>query len=226
MSTGGQYHSCSCWQHYWYKPRCHWTSWQPHTLLAHIWLSTDQHFQLLFLCTVFQPLPHTCSDAWGCWDQGGELGLVELHPTGLSPSIQPVQIPPKGFPTLKQINASSQLGVICSHCKVTPLCKNIFKSGDKKITIVHNPTYITLVAAASYRTNPLMTTQVPELQYSNKNHRFTLVVKPINCGLTKQAEIKDLIYPGPCSWNRIPLHRTFACLRLYGSFYCKKLSIL
>ena len=101
MSTGGQYPSCSCWQHYWYKPRCHWTSWQPHTLLAHIWLSTDQHFQLLFLCTVFQPLPHTCSDAWGCWDQGGELGLVELHPTGLSPSIQPVQIPPKGFPTLK-----------------------------------------------------------------------------------------------------------------------------
>jgi len=113
MSTGGQYPSCSCWQHYWYKPQCHWTSWQPHTLLAHIWLSTDQHFQLLFLCTVFQPLPHTCSDAWGCWDQGGELGLVELHPTGLSPSIPPVQIPPKGFPTLKQINASSQLGVIC-----------------------------------------------------------------------------------------------------------------
>jgi len=41
------------------------------------------------------------------------LGLVEFHPTGFSPEIQPVQIPLKDVPTLRQINASSQLGVIC-----------------------------------------------------------------------------------------------------------------
>jgi len=39
--------------------------------------------------------------------------LVELHPIGLSPSIQPVQIPLKGHPILRQINGSLQFGVTC-----------------------------------------------------------------------------------------------------------------
>jgi len=37
------------------------------------------------------------------------LGLVELHPIGFSPAIQPVQIPLKGLPTLRQIDTSSHL---------------------------------------------------------------------------------------------------------------------
>ena len=37
------------------------------------------------------------------------LGLAELHPTGLSQKIQPVQIPP----TSRQIDTSFQLGVVC-----------------------------------------------------------------------------------------------------------------
>ena len=41
------------------------------------------------------------------------LSLVELHPIGLSPAIQPVQIPLQGLATPKQINTSSQSDVIC-----------------------------------------------------------------------------------------------------------------
>ena len=39
--------------------------------------------------------------------------VVELHPTGLSLSIQSVQIPLQGLPTPMQSNTSTQLGVIC-----------------------------------------------------------------------------------------------------------------
>jgi len=44
--------------------------------------------------------------------QNKALGLVELHPTGLSPAIQPVQIPLNGLPTPWYIDTSSQLGII------------------------------------------------------------------------------------------------------------------
>lgn len=44
-----------------------------------------------------------------------ELALdhVEPHPLGLFPSIQLVQVPLQGLPTLQQINTSTQLGVVC-----------------------------------------------------------------------------------------------------------------
>ena len=45
--------------------------------------------------------------------QDPALGLVELHPVGLSPVIQPVQIPLQGLTTARQINTSSQFGVTC-----------------------------------------------------------------------------------------------------------------
>ena len=50
---------------------------------------------------------------WGCCDQGAglALGLVELHSIGLSPAIQPVQIPLQGLSIPRQINTSSQLGI-------------------------------------------------------------------------------------------------------------------
>jgi len=41
-------------------------------------------------------------------------GLVEPHTVGLSPLIQPVQIPLQSLPTLQQINTPAQLGVICN----------------------------------------------------------------------------------------------------------------
>jgi len=41
------------------------------------------------------------------------LGLAELHPIGLNPVIQPVQIPLQDLAIPRQIGAFSQLGVIC-----------------------------------------------------------------------------------------------------------------
>jgi len=43
--------------------------------------------------------------------QDSALGPVELHPIGLSPTIQPIQVPLYGLPMLRQIDTSSQIGV-------------------------------------------------------------------------------------------------------------------
>ena len=40
------------------------------------------------------------------------LGLVELHPNDLSSAIHPVQVTLQGLPAPREIDASSQLGVI------------------------------------------------------------------------------------------------------------------
>ncbi|KAK4816418.1 hypothetical protein QYF61_016854 [Mycteria americana] len=48
------------------------------------------------------------------------LGLVEPHTIGLSPSIQPVQVPLQSLPTLKQINTPTQLGVVCKLTEGAP----------------------------------------------------------------------------------------------------------
>jgi len=45
--------------------------------------------------------------------QDAAFGLVEPHTVGLVASIQSVQIPLQSLPSLKQIDASAQLGVIC-----------------------------------------------------------------------------------------------------------------
>ncbi|PKU40305.1 hypothetical protein llap_9394 [Limosa lapponica baueri] len=45
--------------------------------------------------------------------QDPTLGLVNPHTIGLSPSIQPVQIPVGSLLTLKQVDTPTQLGVIC-----------------------------------------------------------------------------------------------------------------
>ncbi|CAM9282408.1 unnamed protein product, partial [Bubo scandiacus] len=39
------------------------------------------------------------------------FGLIEAHPVGLSPSLQPVQVSLQSLPTLEQINTPTQLGV-------------------------------------------------------------------------------------------------------------------
>jgi len=40
------------------------------------------------------------------------FGLVKPHTVGLSPSIQPVQIPLQSLPTFKHIDTPARLGVI------------------------------------------------------------------------------------------------------------------
>jgi len=54
-------------------------------------------------------LPQACSIAWGFVAklQDPALDLVELHPTGLIPVIQSVQIPLKGLPIPRHINPSN-----------------------------------------------------------------------------------------------------------------------
>ena len=66
------------------------------TLLAHVQPSTDQYFQVHFLYTVSQPPCHKSVALPGvivAKVQDLALGLLELHPIGLSPSVHPVQIP-------------------------------------------------------------------------------------------------------------------------------------
>lgn len=41
------------------------------------------------------------------------LSRLEHYPLGLCPSIQAVQVPLQGLPTLWQIDTSPQLGIIC-----------------------------------------------------------------------------------------------------------------
>jgi len=66
------------------------------TLLAHVQLSVNEHPQVCFFYTVFQslyPKPVTLPGVVVAKVQDLALGLAELHPTGLSPAIQPAQIP-------------------------------------------------------------------------------------------------------------------------------------
>ncbi|GAB0181288.1 cAMP-dependent protein kinase inhibitor alpha [Grus japonensis] len=85
------------------------------TWLAHIQPSVDQHPQVLFHQAAFQPLfpkPVALPGVVVTQVKDPALSLVEPHTVGLSPSIQPVQIPLQTLPALKQINTPAQLGVI------------------------------------------------------------------------------------------------------------------
>ncbi|KAK4831480.1 hypothetical protein QYF61_017981 [Mycteria americana] len=86
------------------------------TLLAHIQAAVDQHPQVLFHQAAFQPLfpkPVALHGVAVAQVHDPALSLVEPHTIGLSPLIQPVQIPLQSLPTLQQINTPTQLGVIC-----------------------------------------------------------------------------------------------------------------
>jgi len=85
------------------------------TLLAHVQPAADQHPEILFRQETFQPLlpePVALHGVVVTKVQDPALGLVESQAVGLGPLIQSVQIPLQSLPTLKQIDASTQLGVI------------------------------------------------------------------------------------------------------------------
>ena len=66
------------------------------TLLAHVQSSVNQHPQVHLLYTVFQPLcpkPVVLPEVVVAKVQDLAFGLVESHPIGFSPAIQPIQIP-------------------------------------------------------------------------------------------------------------------------------------
>ncbi|KAK4827050.1 hypothetical protein QYF61_013234 [Mycteria americana] len=86
------------------------------TLLAHIQPAVNQHPQVLLCLAAFPPLfpkPLALHGVAVAQVQDLALGLVKPHTIGLSPWIQPVQVPLQSLPTLKQINTPTQLGVIC-----------------------------------------------------------------------------------------------------------------
>ncbi|KAK4827577.1 hypothetical protein QYF61_019479 [Mycteria americana] len=86
------------------------------TLLAHIQLAVNQHPQVLLCQAAFQPLfpkPVALHGVAVAQVQDLALGLLKPHTIGLSPSIQPVQVPLQTLPPLKHINTPTQLGVIC-----------------------------------------------------------------------------------------------------------------
>ena len=65
------------------------------TLLAHVQPSIDQYCQVCFLYIIFQslcPKPVALPEVVVAKMQDLALGLVEIHPVGLSPDIQTVQI--------------------------------------------------------------------------------------------------------------------------------------
>ncbi|KAK4824318.1 LOW QUALITY PROTEIN: hypothetical protein QYF61_013593 [Mycteria americana] len=71
------------------------------TLLAHIQAAVNQHSQVLFCLAAFQPLfPKSVAlhVVVVTQVQDPALGLVEPHTVGLSPSIQPAQIPLSTLP--------------------------------------------------------------------------------------------------------------------------------
>ena len=66
------------------------------TLSVHVQLSISQHPQVPFLFTVIQPLspkPTALHGVTVAKVQYPAFGLVESHPIGFSPAIQPIQIP-------------------------------------------------------------------------------------------------------------------------------------
>ena len=66
------------------------------TLLVHVQLSINQYPQVHFLFTVIRPLipkPLALPGVVVAKAQKPAFGLVEPHPIGFSPAIQPVQIP-------------------------------------------------------------------------------------------------------------------------------------
>jgi len=109
------------------------------TLLAHIQLAVDQHPKILFQWAAFQPLllkPVVLHGVSVTEVQHPALGLVESCTIDLGPLIQPVRISLQSLPTLKQIDTSTQLVVICKLTEgaLNPLIQIIDKDGKQDQT--------------------------------------------------------------------------------------------
>ncbi|TRZ25691.1 hypothetical protein HGM15179_001410 [Zosterops borbonicus] len=85
---------------------------------AHCWLMFSychQNPQVPFLLDTVQPHCPQPAMLQGVVAkmQDSTLGLIKLHLVRLCPSIQPFQVSLQSHPTSQQINACSQLSVIC-----------------------------------------------------------------------------------------------------------------
>ena len=100
-------------------------SWPPGHSLVHVQVlltSTRRTFSNLHLSRHSAP---ACGPAGLVVTQGQEqaqaLGLVEPQTSGLSPSMQPVQIPLQSLPALQQINTPTQLSVSADSLRVSSI---------------------------------------------------------------------------------------------------------
>ena len=87
-----------------------------HTLPAHVQLFIHQYLQVLLsraALNPFIPQPVLIPGVAPTQMQDLALGLVLPHEVHMGPPLQPVKVPLGGIPSLKQINCTVQLGVIC-----------------------------------------------------------------------------------------------------------------
>ncbi|KAJ7395241.1 hypothetical protein BTVI_157115 [Pitangus sulphuratus] len=85
------------------------------TPLAHVQLPVNQYSQVLFHWAALQPLcpqPVALQRVVEAKAHNPALGLVEPHAIGLSPSIQPVQVPVQRLSILQQIQTLTKLGIV------------------------------------------------------------------------------------------------------------------
>ena len=142
---------CSCWLHcFWYKLRSNWSSWLSEQTVG----TCSAGCQLTL---PYPSLPRTFPAAlqtWGYWDQsaGTDTWSCWTSPIDLSLSIQPVQIPLLGLPTLRQINTSTQLDVICELSKgaLNPLIQVINKDTKQYPVLTPDVHHLCLVASWIY----------------------------------------------------------------------------
>ncbi|KAK4816042.1 hypothetical protein QYF61_011050 [Mycteria americana] len=85
------------------------------TLLAHIQLFTHQYPQVLLRAAFnpFIPQPVLIPGVTLNQVQDLALGLVEPHKVHMGPLLELVQVPLDGNPSLRHVNCTTQLGVIC-----------------------------------------------------------------------------------------------------------------
>ncbi|KAK4815585.1 hypothetical protein QYF61_004800 [Mycteria americana] len=83
-----------------------------HTLLDHVQLFIHQYPQVLLCRAVLNPFIQACIDTGGCPDPG-VLGLVEPPEVHMGLLLKLVQVPLSGIPSLRCVNHTTQLGVIC-----------------------------------------------------------------------------------------------------------------
>ncbi|KAK4815471.1 hypothetical protein QYF61_002930 [Mycteria americana] len=87
-----------------------------HTLLAHVQFFIHHYPQVLLRRAALNPFVPQSVLIQGIaltHVQDVALGLVELHEVCTGPLLKPVKVPLDGIPSLKRINGTMQLGVIC-----------------------------------------------------------------------------------------------------------------
>lgn len=131
-----------------YNPAYHWP-WPPGHNLAHVHLAVDQHPEVLFHRTDFQPLfPKPAASHGVVMTKVHDLALclVEPHTICHSPLIQPVQTPPS-YPTADQHSHPSWRCPQITEAVVVPRktfcyhswCKNELNSSIKEFYLAVLP---------------------------------------------------------------------------------------